>query len=201
MQDPTAFTDDENWNGGFYELAIEIGDTSDKRLQFGLSALWRTARIEGCYGRRDLEPDEQDGVACTVASLTELGHLQGTVQLPGGRRIVCGCVAVREDDGPDWLDFYLPMGALARVDRRIGGFPFGEDGGPGSLAWRRPIDDWLATIGADIFREVDFQLGLIGFELSGTTYARQLNGRAPAERWEGYLLPTDGHLRYQPANR
>jgi len=199
VHDPAAFTDDANWTGGFYELAIEIGDTSDERLQLALSALWRAAGIEGCYRSRDREPGEQDEIACTVASLTEFGHLQGTVRLPSGQRVVCGCVAVREDHGPDWLDFYLPIEALGRVDHRIGGFPFDQNSGQASLVWRRPLDDWLAAIGTDIFREVDFQLGLIGFETSGNNHSRQLNGTVPEQRWEGYLIPADGTLRYEPA--
>ncbi|MBO0516572.1 hypothetical protein J0695_33090 [Streptomyces beijiangensis] len=193
--------DDENWSGGFYELALEIGERSDELLQLGLSALWRVAAIDGCYGSRDSEPGEQDEVACTVSSLAEFGHLQGTVTLPSGRRVVCGCVAIREDDGPDWLDFYLPVGALTRLDARIGGFPFGQDGGATSLEWRSALDSWLAAIGADIFQEVPFRLGLIGFEVAGETYAEQLNGYAPGERWEGYLLPAGGRLRFDPANR
>lgn len=201
VHDPTMFTDHANWTGGFYELAIEIGDTSDERLQLALSALWRAAGIEGCYRSRDREPGEQDEIACTVQSLAEFGFLRGTVRLPSGHRIVCGCVAVREENGPDWLDFYLPLGALTRVYQRIGGFPFDQNSGQASLAWRRTLDDWLAAIGTDIFHEVDFQLGLIGFEMSGSTYSHQLNGTAPAERWGGHLLPTDGSLRYEPANQ
>jgi hypothetical protein len=201
MQDPTRFTDSENWIGGFYELAIEIGDTSDERLQTALSALWRAATIKGCYGRNDLEPHEQDMVPCTVSSLAEFGHLRGTVTLPNGHRVVCGCLAIREDDGPDWLDFYLPMGALERVDERIGGFPFEENSGEASLTWRHSLDEWLASIGTSVFHEVQFRLGLIGFETYGDVEARQVNGATPEERWMGYLVPTDGGLRFDPANR
>lgn len=32
MRDPTAFTDPENWVGGFYELTLEVGDRDDERL-------------------------------------------------------------------------------------------------------------------------------------------------------------------------
>ncbi len=105
MRDPASFTDDENWHGGFDELAVELGDTDDQQLQLALTALWKAAGIDGCYGRRDREPGEQREVARTVASLAEFGHLRGTVLLPNGHRVVCGCFAVREDDGPDWLDF------------------------------------------------------------------------------------------------
>jgi hypothetical protein len=40
----------------------------------------------------------------------------------------------------------------------------------------------------------------VGFEVDHTTTA-DLNGVIPDQRWDGYLLPTDGQLRYTPANR
>ncbi|MBC6446189.1 hypothetical protein [Actinokineospora xionganensis] len=201
MHNLTTFTDDENWSGGFYQLAIEVGDPDDDRLHRTLETLWVAARIEGCYAHRDKEPEDQPELAPTIAALTEAGRLRGTVQLPDGRRIVCVCAAIREVEGVDWLVFDLPLGALGRTDRRIGGFPFGPDSGPSSLSWRRPIDDWLADIGREIFKQVDFHLALIGFEQSGEAYARDLNGVAPEERWAGYLLPHQGNLHYMPANR
>ena len=201
VNNPTSFTDRENWFGGWYELAIEIGGTSDERLQGALSALWRAAAIEGCYGHRDREPEEQDEVACTVSSLAEFGFLRGTVILPTGHRVVCGCVAVREDGGSDWLDFYLPVGALERIDERFGSYLFDQTSGEAVFAWRRTYDDWLADIGASVYQEVPFRLGLIGFETSGSVDARELNGTPPEERWMGYLLPADGVLRYVAPNR
>jgi hypothetical protein len=161
----------------------------------------RAAPVTGCYRNADSEPADQAAVPTTVAALNKFSHLRGIVRLPGDRPIVCGCLTSRYDDSPDWLTFYFPLGALARVDRRVGGFPFGPDGGQVSLAWRSPLDSWLAQIADEIFDEVDFQLGLIGFELDRDRIAADLDGSAPEQRWEGYLLPADGRLRYAPANR
>lgn len=199
--DPIAFTDDENWHGGFYELAIELGDCDDERLQAALSALWQAADITGCYASRDREPRDQQQIVCTTASLATTGHLRGTVRLPDGNRVVCGVVAVREDQGPDWLDFYLPLGALTRVEPRVGAFPFDNNSGTASLAWRRPLDDWLAHVAEAVYDRVAFQLALVGFEMSGHTYAAQLNGTAPQKRWAGYLIPIAGKLHYSLANQ
>jgi hypothetical protein len=44
VHDPTAFTDPENWNGGFHELSWEVGDRDDERLQRVVTALWWAAR-------------------------------------------------------------------------------------------------------------------------------------------------------------
>jgi hypothetical protein len=197
---PAAFTDADNWTGGFYELAIEVGETSDERLGRALGTLWRAACIRGCYGSCDREPPDLKTVPCTVESLERFGHLRGTVDLPGGLRTVCGAVAVREDHGPDWLDFYLPMGALAGAEPRVGAFPFGNDGGNVSVtAWREPIDAWLAGVAAHVYTAVEYKLGLIGWEASGQVYAKDLDGDPPLARGFGYLLPGSGGLRYLPA--
>lgn len=203
MGDPTSFTDPENWAGGFYELSLELGDRDDDRLDRAVNALWVGAAIVGCYGSASREPADQVAVATNVKSLHEFGHLRGTVRLPDGNKVVCGCLATRLDDADaDWLTFYLPIGALARTDRRVGGFPFGPDGGPNSLAWRAPLDEWLSALAGSIFTLVDFRLGLIGFEPDdGDTSAASLNGVIPEERWNGYLLPANYGLTYTPANR
>ncbi|MGC7098383.1 hypothetical protein ACPZ19_27235 [Amycolatopsis lurida] len=141
MHDATAFTDPDNWSGGFYELSLEIGERNDGRLQRALTALWRVAGITGCYGTDEREPAEQSAVPLTVASLEEFGHLRGVVTLPSADPVVCGCIATRlDEDNQDWLTFYLPLGALGISVPDVGSFPFGPDGGPTSLAWRAPLD-------------------------------------------------------------
>lgn len=86
MTDPAAFTIADNWHGGYYELAIELGEASDERLGRALATLWRVAVIRGCYGSREREPHEMQTVPCTVRSLDRFGHLRGLVDLPSGVR-------------------------------------------------------------------------------------------------------------------
>ncbi|MFG2901940.1 hypothetical protein ACGFZH_33265 [Streptomyces zaomyceticus] len=193
MTSPSGFRDRTNWSGGYYELAIEVGSSDDARIQACLSALWSAADIRGCFGRRDREPEEQDPVPCTVGSLTEFGDLLGQVRLPTGGLVVCGCVAIRGgDDSSDWLDFYVPVGALERAGlAHWDGRPF----------FRSDVmDEWLAAIGAEVFRSASFGLGVIGFEVSGCTDASALAGKLPQTRDIGYLLPRGDVLRYGAAN-
>jgi hypothetical protein len=82
------------------------------------------AAVDGCHVRRT-EAAGFTAVELSVAVLHEHGHVRGTVALPSGRRVVCGIFLFRYE-GLDTLEFYLPLGALARVDRRVGGFPFDE---------------------------------------------------------------------------
>lgn len=194
---PSALSRGENWTGGFYEVAFEVGGDGPD-LQRVLSALWPAAGVEGCHGSRDHEPGDPDEVPLTLSSLEEYGHLRGVLELPSGHRVVCGCFAVRPGDGPAWLSLYLPLGALRATDPRIGAFPFGPDGAESSLEWRLPLDAWLASIARAVLAEAPFDLALIGFEPNGSPQAQSLNGSPPEERWNGVLFP-DG--RYFPADR
>ncbi|MGW2842599.1 hypothetical protein ACWCWD_33025 [Streptomyces sp. NPDC001493] len=193
MTSPAAFRDQTNWSDGYYELAIEVGSTDDAHLQALLSALWSAADVQGCVGRADREPGEQESVPCTVGSLTEFGHLRGQVRLPTGQMSVCGCVAVRGgDDSSDWLDFYVPLGALDHA-----GIAY-WDGRP---FFRSDVmDEWLAAVGTRTFESAPFSLGVIGYEVSGCADAATLAGRMPQKRDIGYLLPQGDALLHGAAN-
>ncbi len=193
MTSPATFRDETNWSGGYYELAMEVGSTDDARLQAVLSALWAAADVHGCFGRADREPEDQDPVPCTVASLTEFGHLRGQVRLPTGQLVVCGSVAIRGgDESSDWLDFYVPTGALEQA-----GLAY-QDGRP--FFGSDVMDEWLAAIGTKTFESASFSLGIIGFEVSGCTDASTPAGDLPRTRDMGYLLPQGGVLRHGAAN-
>jgi hypothetical protein len=195
--DATTFTDEENWHGGFYELAILLGDRDDVRLDAAIGAVWADPRVDGCYADRHREPADQERVPCTLEALDEVDHLRGIALLPDGQRVVCGTVIIREEESRmDWLDFYVPAGALARVDPRVGGYPFGGDKG-GSLVWRTPIDDWLAEVAGRVYAAASFTYALIGFEASG----EELPDAGTTERYIACVVPTDGRLEYIPANR
>jgi hypothetical protein len=195
MSDPAQLDWAPNWFGGFYELSIELKPRNDERLAKALLAIWQVAGVAGCYApspAASVEPNHVSHlpVALGPGSLADHGHLRGVVGLPSGVQVVCGAVAIRLDEGVDWLAFYVPLGALVEIDRRIGGFPFGDDAGPESLEWRHPLDAWLADMGMRLASEVPFDLALIGFE----TYA------AP-EDFVARLVRDDGVLRYLPAKR
>lgn len=92
VQDPTSFTDPDNWAGRDYELSLEIGDSDEERLQRAVGALWRAAAVTGCYGSSAGEPADQVAVPITVAALEKYGQLLGTTrpaQVAGS--VVCGC--------------------------------------------------------------------------------------------------------------
>jgi hypothetical protein len=78
------------------------------------------------------------------------------------------------------------MGSASRNRQRISG---AEEKRP----WRSEVEDWLAGVGLWVARLASFRLGLIGFEVSGETYAADITLRGiPAERFIGYLWPSGG---------
>ena len=187
------FTVEGAWSGGFYELALEIGPRSDECLRAALTALWSYSDLDGCYIDRGHEPADQP--RSSDFCLETGSHLLGVARLPNGARVVCGSCLVREDEGPDWLDFYLPMGSLGTV-YSVGPFPFGSEADwPGT--WRNELDDWLACIGLSIAQSASFRLGIIGHEVSGHVYASEVaNQGVPEVRFIGYLWPTDSSVVY-----
>ncbi|ONH21904.1 hypothetical protein [Pseudofrankia asymbiotica] len=185
-----------NWNGGFYELAINLGPPDDARLESALAATWAAAGVAGCLARG--EDGEFRPAPCTLPSLERFGHLHGAVRLPDGGDVVCGAVTIREDHGDDWLDFYLPLGALADHDPRVGGFPFGDDGGNISRAWREPIDTWLANVATAVHEGVRYRYAVIGFEVAGLSLQEVTGGPS---RYDHVLHHTGEGLEQLPTIR
>lgn len=135
-------------------------------------------------GLLDVEP--------SAAALREHGQLRGWLSLPSGDRVVCGAFVSRYE-GIDWLELYLPIGALARIDRRIGGYPFGERSGVDSLTWRAPLDRWLADVSVAVYADVPFQHAFIGFEIDENADI------TTDQRYAAVLLPEPDGMDYRPA--
>jgi len=184
--------DDENWTGGFYELCLVLGAADDDNVDRALRSLWRAAGVHGCRVRR-ADGSGFAAVELGVAALDEHGHLRGTLTLSSGARVVCGGFLSRYED-IDTLELYLPLGALARVDRRIGGYPFDEHSGVESLTWRAVLDRWLADVATAVYAVVPFQRALIGFEID------EDRDIAVNQRYAAVLMPRADSLEYRPAN-
>ena len=188
------FTAADTWNGGFYELAIELGPRSDERLLAALEAVWRYRDLDGCYEDSTVEPSHQSRVLPDLG-----GHLLGIATVPGGQQAACGTFIVREDNGSDWLGFYLPMGALETV-YDVGAFPFYDD--ESVFAWREPLDAWLVQIAEIIFSVTPFPLALLGHEVSGASSTGEIQSQGiPEDRWIGYLWQENEHLVWYPPSR
>jgi hypothetical protein len=163
-------------------------------LQTATRALLSAAGIDGLWRNAPEHPEQIEGDTWTLRDMSGARHLHGLVQLPSGQAVICGVTAIRElGGGDDWLYVYLPLAALRRLDTRIGAYPFGPDGLPSSLTWRKPLDDWLARLAIEVRRAVSFKLALIGFEVDVdevlATMSLQKDRRACVVMANGTYLP------------
>lgn len=192
-RDPARLDDAGNWVGGGYDLAVQLGLSDDARLAYAAEMLWRLAGVATPPAGESTLVEEPP-----PPSLDQ-GHARGVVTLPDGLRVVCGAFVHRDDaDGEDWVVLYLPLGALGRADRRVGGYPFGDV--RGSLTWRHPLDAWLASLAERLLEDVDFRVGLVGFEVFGEVEADDLAAGVPSDRWYGVVVPHPTPS-YHPATR
>ena len=188
------FTLRDAWNGGGYDLAIELGPRNDARLSRALNAIWTHPDLAGCYEHTDREPNEQPRIEASVAATT----LLGVARIGGRAGIACSTVVIRFDDGIDWIHFSLPMGALGGIFD-VGAFPFADGG---DLAWRPELDEWLCALGRRVFEAAPFRLALIGSEGGEIEDVDHFYAAGvPTERWLGYLVRNGNHLEWSAPNQ
>lgn len=158
---------DDNWRGGYYELAIKLGDHDDVRLGAALGALWGAAGLGSPFRRRS-----SDAADVSARSLLA-GHLHAVAPIPGLGSTLASVILVREETqregitqlGADWLDLCLPLGALGNLDRRVGAYPFDE--GRSSRAWREPVERWFSQVAHAVYAAGGFEYAVAGNEVSG----------------------------------
>jgi hypothetical protein len=197
VANPTDASHDDNWNGGYYELAIKLGAHDDGRLDAALNSLWEAAGLTRAFRRSATGPDPE----LTQVSADSLlaGHLASVATIPGLGSTLCSVDVVREETyesgvthyGADWLDLCLPLGALGNLDHRVGAYPF-DDTAP-SRAWREPIERWFEDVGQAVFQTVPFVHAVTGFEVSGVEPSEVKPG------WVALFRPTEaGALAIEP---
>lgn len=193
---------DPEWDGGYYQLAICLGPRDDARVAAAVTTLADGAGIGASIDGRSL---------CTDGDAKRRVALPFATERPpqAADDVACVIGLVRESDaedtensGDDWLDLSIPLGSLARVEGRVGAYPFDSPDDAGrSLAWRAPLDAWFV----DIARAVDvvqpFRFAVIGFNVSGEWPPLSEAGTAAAERHVTWLVRHGGALRVLPANR
>ena len=188
----TIFTSADSWNGGFYEISIEMKDKDDSALDKAIRICWSYSGVKGCYTSKTMEPSDQVISIPSLNSLNENGHLLGTIKLQNGNLVPCGMTLIREENGPDFIDMYLPLGGLVAAFPDIGGYPFGNN--EYSRKWREPIDDLLTDVGIQVYNAVPYSLGSIGFEVSGDIYSNEIPRILSQKRYNRYLVPQNGKL-------
>src|SRR5213596_2042006 len=107
------FTHEDAWSGGFYELAIELPETSKTTLREALTQLWAYPALEGCFSRPDIEPSNQSKVSSS--DIDYEGHRYGIAIFPNRKMSCCGSFWGDYQDRGCWITLYLPLGSLSQV--------------------------------------------------------------------------------------
>jgi hypothetical protein len=179
------FTAPGVWHGGTFELSIELGPPDDMRLRAAFEAVWACPDLEGIYLDREREPEAQPKLAVSEVDPMQQSA-RGVAYIPGGPRVPCYSDVIREEGASDWLNLSLPVGGLHRAFLPIRRTD--------NQAW---VEDWLASIGRRVYAQAPFELGLIGFLMSGIMDAQYIRQTGiPEQRHVGYLWPDAGDLIY-----
>jgi hypothetical protein len=162
MSDPQGtqrlFTRSDAWVGGYYEIEVHLRGRT--QLSLAMVALWQFPDLRGCYLDRDREPALQDWVDSAAIGHNERTYGVATLRPLG--EVACLSYTCLFDDGDALLSLCLPLGSLGAI-LPVEGFPF--DRGP-DRRWRDGVDQWLVSLGRHVFRRVEFDLAVIGYEVS-----------------------------------
>ncbi len=184
----------DTWNGGYFELMLELGGLADEQARQAVITLWQHPTLEGCYLERDVEPAQQQRLTPDTAN-TPWGSLYGIATLPNGKQVACWQWCMGEEEITDVLCLGVPMGGLAQA-YPVGAYPF-DDGLP--VDWREELSTWLRDIGETIYATVPFRLGVIGWEAGGNYSSEMLSAAGiPEERWDGLLWPQGQSVLWYP---
>ena len=210
-----------HWSGGFYELALQVGPRDEERVAAWVAAVVEEVGLTCLTVVDGLGPvraaTDDDAVGGAGEALCRGAHLRGVVRLPRGAEASCGLLLLQgaPDDGtrasdpgsdaagPDWLVLYLPLAGLGAAGVEVDGFPFDDRSGTESLAWRRPLDEWLAGVARAVRSTVPFGRAVIGFEVAGDDDGPvEPSGLAPAApRDRAHLVGGPAGLTYLAAER
>jgi hypothetical protein len=96
-----------------------------------------------------------------------------------------------------WMTFYIPLGSLGDV-YPTEAYPFNLRKEPSPELWLTEINSFMEGIARFIYREIRFEIGVIGYEVDPSDIVKMLAKGLPSERWEGILLPRDDQLDWYP---
>lgn len=123
------------------------------------------------------------------------------LRVPSGLTLPLIVLVVLEEDGDDWLDIGIPMGALGHLvgDEARGFYTVWNEVDAPPVPVVREVEDWFADLAGHVFAAVSFELGLIGWEVSGTQDSERLQDQRGSSACDlGALFPEGNSLHYAP---
>ena len=188
------FTQSDAWYGGFFELTFELPLETKSLANVILEKLWSTPSLNGCYLKKDIEPEQQEKLS--PIEFQNDGHWYGAANLPNGKQSCCGSFLMDYENDGCWITFYIPIGSLSNA-YNTGSYPF-NSGTQDVFNWMTEINDWLVNIARQVYPLSKFELGIIGFEVDLFEIKKKLVKGIPDKRWDGLLVPREDQLLWFP---
>lgn len=177
------FINSKNWNGSYYELAMEYVPTgNDERLLKAITALWESPTLSGPWQTQ--EQFGQTGIVPSTLEADGYNWLYGIFGLADDREVGCMSLTVREEGGSDWLDLCLPTGML----RQVYPLRYSIDATTRrDNPWLDSIDERMIAIAEHIYSVAPFDFAMLGEEVSGMLHVETLTADQLSNG--GMLLP------------
>src|SRR5436309_2497717 len=100
---------DENWQGSFYELTLELGPCGGDALATrALQELWHRPELRGPWRERSLYGADPDSDPLSLEQIS----FYGCLTLDDGTELGCMSHLIRVEGESDWLDLSIPTGML-----------------------------------------------------------------------------------------
>jgi hypothetical protein len=148
----------DQWHGSHYEVSMAYPWLSHQERTFLLQCAWSDDNLLGVvespdqFGRGWQEPASVDPA--------DANHCYGFLRLANGYLVGCGSYFTSWEK-TTWFSLYIPLGHLERL------FPVHYPLGDEDEHWISIVDDSLAAVGAQIYRQMPFQVAALGEEVGG----------------------------------
>ena len=148
----------ERWHGSHYELSMAYPWLSHQERLSLLQYAWSDVNLLGV-----VESPEQFGQPWhdpATVDPADASHCYGYIRLADGHLIGCGSYFTSWENAT-WFTLYIPLGHLDQI------FPVHYPLEDEDEQWISIVDASLAAIGAQIHRQMAFQVAALGEEVSG----------------------------------
>lgn len=159
MNKPFLLNDD-NWSGGYYELSLEFYPSgSDKRVLTAMKALCEISDFYGPW--KEKNHFENDVLLLDKIEEESVTQLYGILKISEHHAVSCLVSITRITNESDWLSISIPMSTIEKF------YPVKYDFTEEQNPWKKELDDLMISFAEIIYIHSPFELGMIGWEVSG----------------------------------
>ncbi len=159
--DKSFLLDQDIWSGGFYELSLEYNPSgNDKRILTALNTLCRFPDFKGLWNEKEAYFDNTITLPTKIEE-DSVTQFNGLLKISNECILGCLITLIRVEEESDWLTISIPMSMLEKF------YPVKYDLLEEHNPWKMNLDDLLISLAQRIYVHASFDLGMVGWEVSG----------------------------------